>query len=147
VSDPATATDRSPVEGPPRASGIASVTLEDVQQDPELSLYISSADRVMDAMGYTEHGFRHANLVAKIAYQVLHRLGFGERDAQLACVAGLPPRRRERLARDAHDRPAPVLVSQALRERAEGADLMRSWPRSRTTRRPRGWRSRRSPPR
>ena len=58
------------------ATEVASVTLADVQADPELSLYIASADRVMDAMGYTEHGFRHAHLVGKIAYQVLHRLGF-----------------------------------------------------------------------
>ena len=42
----------------------------------------------MDAMGYTEHGFRHAHLVGKIAYQVLHRLGFSEREAELARVAG-----------------------------------------------------------
>ena len=41
-----------PVEGPsPAVPDAASVTLEDVQQDPELSLYITSADRVMDAMG------------------------------------------------------------------------------------------------
>ncbi len=50
---------------------VASITLGDVQSDPQLSLYIASADRVMDAMGYTEHGFRHAHLVGKIAYQVL----------------------------------------------------------------------------
>jgi len=125
VSDPVTADGQIPVEGPsPALPGIASVTLEDVQQDPELSLYISSADRVMDAMGYTEHGFRHANLVAKIAYQVLHRLGFGERDAQLACVAGYLHDVGNALARDAHGQTGAVLVSQALRDRAEGADLM-----------------------
>ena len=43
----------------------ASVTLADVQADPELSLFISSADRVMEGMGFTEHGFRHANLVGE----------------------------------------------------------------------------------
>src|SRR5438034_9863577 len=53
----------APEPAPPDA---ASITLEDVQNDPELSLYIASADRVMDAIGYTEHGFRHANLVANI---------------------------------------------------------------------------------
>ncbi len=64
---------------PPAA--LPGVTLEDVQANEELSLYIASADRVMEAMGYTEHGFRHANLVAKIAYQVLARLEFSDRDA------------------------------------------------------------------
>jgi metal-dependent HD superfamily phosphatase/phosphodiesterase len=102
----------------------ASVTLEDVQHDPELSLYIASADRVMEAMGYTEHGFRHANLVAKIAYQVLHRLGYPEREAQLACVAGYLHDVGNALARDAHGQTGAVLVYQTLRDRAKGADLM-----------------------
>ena len=102
----------------------ASVSLEDVQQDPELSLYIASADRVMEAMGYTEHGFRHANLVARIAYQVLHRLGYPERDAHLASVAGYLHDVGNALARDAHGQTGAVLVYQALRERVKGADLM-----------------------
>ena len=55
----------------------------------------------MDAMGFTEHGFRHANLVARIAYQVLARLGFGEREATLACVAGYLHDVGNALARDA----------------------------------------------
>ena len=67
---------------------VAEVSLELVQDNKELSLYIASADRVMEAMGYTEHGFRHANLVARIAYQVLHRLGYTDREAMLAQVAG-----------------------------------------------------------
>jgi metal-dependent HD superfamily phosphatase/phosphodiesterase len=128
VSDSAESTfagDALPLEGPaPTVPDVATVTLEDVQQDTELSLYISSADRVMDAMGYTEHGFRHANLVAKIAYQVLHRLGFSERDAQLACVAGYLHDVGNALARDAHGQTGAVLVYQTLRERAAGADLM-----------------------
>ena len=64
------------------------LTLEAVQANDELSLYIASADRVMEAMGYTEHGFRHANLVAKIAYQVLSRLEYPEHECMLASVAG-----------------------------------------------------------
>ncbi|HEX6843754.1 MAG TPA: HD domain-containing protein [Actinomycetota bacterium] len=102
----------------------ASITLEEVQQDPELSLYISSADRVMDAMGFTEHGFRHANLVARIAYQVLHRLGYPERDAQLATVAGYLHDVGNALARDAHGQTGAVLVYHTLRDRMEGGDLM-----------------------
>ncbi|HEX7248146.1 MAG TPA: hypothetical protein VF351_08610, partial [Actinomycetota bacterium] len=77
-----------PAEPSSPAGDVATVTLEDVQANEELSRFIASADRVMDAMGFTEHGFRHANLVARIAFQVLSRLGYGERDATLACGAG-----------------------------------------------------------
>ncbi|MCL6553408.1 MAG: HD domain-containing protein [Firmicutes bacterium] len=75
-------------------------------------------------MGYTEHGFRHANLVARIAYQVLRRLGYSEREATLACVAGYLHDVGNALARDAHGQTGAILVHQALRDRVEGRDLM-----------------------
>ncbi len=109
------------VPGPDEQPGI---TLEQVQDNQELSLYITSADRVMEAMGYTEHGFRHANLVASIAYQVLHRLGYTEREATLACVAGYLHDVGNALARDAHGQTGAVLVYQALRGDVPGHDLM-----------------------
>jgi uncharacterized protein len=102
----------------------ASISLEDVQADEELSLYIAAADRVMDAMGFTEHGFRHANLVARIAYQVLARLGYTEREATLACVAGYLHDVGNALARDTHGQTGAILVYQTLKGRASGADLM-----------------------
>jgi metal-dependent HD superfamily phosphatase/phosphodiesterase len=102
----------------------ATVTLEDVQASEELSLYIAAADRVMEAMGYTEHGFRHANLVANIAYQVLSRLGYTDREATLASVAGYLHDVGNSLARDAHGQTGAILVYQSLRDSVHGADLM-----------------------
>jgi metal-dependent HD superfamily phosphatase/phosphodiesterase len=101
----------------------ASVLLDDVRDDPELSLFIASADRVTEGMGFTEHGFRHANLVAQIAPQVLARLGHPQRMVDLASVAGYLHDVGNMMARDSHAQTGAVLVYQALRERAEGADL------------------------
>ena len=103
---------------------VASITLGDIQSDPQLSLYIASADRVMDAMGYTEHGFRHAHLVGKIAYQVLRRLGFSQREAELARVAGYLHDMGNALTRDGHGQSGAMLAYQVLRDRADGVDLM-----------------------
>jgi uncharacterized protein len=103
---------------------LAGVSLEQVQDNKELSLYIASADRVMEAMGYTEHGFRHANLVARIAYQVLHRLGYTEREAVLAQVSGYLHDVGNALARDAHGQTGALLVYHSLRDRMPRADLM-----------------------
>ena len=101
-----------------------SITLEGVQQSEELSAFIASADRVMDAMGFTEHGFRHANLVASIAYQVLHRLNYSDREATLASVAGYLHDVGNALARDAHGQTGAVIVYQALHETVQPVDLM-----------------------
>ena len=106
------------------SSAPPTLSLEVVQGNEELSLYIASADRVMEAMGYTEHGFRHANLVAKIAYQVLSRLGFSEREATLASVAGYLHDVGNALARDAHGQTGAILTYQALRETVPGVELM-----------------------
>jgi putative nucleotidyltransferase with HDIG domain len=128
VSDDAIGTPSgAPVPEVPEVEPVAetaTVTLDDVHRNPELSLYIASADRVMDAMGYTEHGFRHAHLVGKIAYQVLHRLGFPERDAELARVAGYLHDMGNALSRDGHAQTGAILAYQTLKGTADGADLM-----------------------
>lgn len=64
------------------------VTLEDVKADARLSALLKHADEFMEAIGYTEHGFRHANLTASIALNVLKRLGLTDREAELAGIAG-----------------------------------------------------------
>lgn len=65
-----------------------SVTLEDIKASPEVVAYLKKADEHMAAVGYTEHGQRHASLTANIAYNIIERLGFPKRDAELAAIAG-----------------------------------------------------------
>lgn len=64
------------------------VTLEKVSEDPEVRTYIEKGNECLGAIGYTEHGQRHALLVARIAHNVLTRLGFPEREAELGAIAG-----------------------------------------------------------
>lgn len=65
-----------------------SVTLDDVRRDHEVQVFIRKADENLGVLGYTEHGPRHCSLVADIAGNVLLRLGFPERMAELASIAG-----------------------------------------------------------
>ena len=108
----------------PGSDAPPSVTLEMSRRARSSSAFIASADRVMDAMGFTEHGFRHANLVASISYQVLHRLEYSEREATLASVAGYLHDVGNALARDAHGQTGAVIVYEALHETVKPADLM-----------------------
>ncbi len=64
------------------------VTLEDVRNDSEVQVFIAKANDNLAVLGYTEHGPRHAALVAATAANVLLRLGHGSRDAELAAIAG-----------------------------------------------------------
>ncbi len=64
------------------------ITIEHVRRDPEVIAFIQSANESLRALGYTEHGQRHAGLVGHIAENVLERLGYELRTHQLANVAG-----------------------------------------------------------
>jgi uncharacterized protein len=64
------------------------VTLDVVERDAELLAYMQMGDDYLGAIGYTEHGMRHANLTAHIAGNILRRLGFEERIAEIASIAG-----------------------------------------------------------
>jgi metal-dependent HD superfamily phosphatase/phosphodiesterase len=114
-----------PGPAPPAAPAIEPepLTLDEVKDDPELSNYISAADRVMEGLGYTEHGFRHANLTARIAYNVLSRVGYDDHMANLACVAGYLHDVGNMISREVHGQTGGVLVYHALRARASASDL------------------------
>ncbi|MCS6804749.1 MAG: HD domain-containing protein [Acidobacteriota bacterium] len=64
------------------------VTMEDVIADRRGVVYVEAADAVMEVIGYTEHGLRHAKRVGKVARQILRELGFNDRLPELAALAG-----------------------------------------------------------
>ena len=64
------------------------VTLEQIRQREDIQVYISRADRNMEAIGYTEHGFRHADIVAERARHIISSLGRDAREAELAAIGG-----------------------------------------------------------
>jgi metal-dependent HD superfamily phosphatase/phosphodiesterase len=117
------ASKRAGREGVEAGPTLEVVTLEVIQANPELSAFISAADRVMEGLGYTEHGFRHATLTAKIAFNVLTRAGFDEDTANLGSVAGYLHDVGNMLTREAHGQTGGLLVYHALREAMPAADL------------------------
>ena len=64
------------------------VTIEDVKENNEVVSYIEAGNAHLGALGYTDHGMRHATLVSAIARNVLERLGRSEREQELAAIAG-----------------------------------------------------------
>lgn len=110
------------IAGPP-ATTDAPISLEEVQQDKLISTFIASADRVMEGLGFTEHGFRHANLTARIAYNVLNRLGFDERTSTLGCVGGYMHDIGNMITRDGHGQTGALLAYDVLKDRMKMTDL------------------------
>ena len=64
------------------------VTLDDVRRDPKIKTFLEAANEQMNALGYTEHGFRHAGIVAETAHSIIASLDQDGRAAELAAIAG-----------------------------------------------------------
>lgn len=64
------------------------VTFDQIRNNPVVNTYIQKADESLIARGFTEHSFVHVGRVAHIAKDILLTLGYDEREAELAQIAG-----------------------------------------------------------
>ncbi|MBR5248256.1 MAG: HD domain-containing protein [Lachnospiraceae bacterium] len=64
------------------------ITFEEIKNSEVIKTYIRKADESLIALGYTEHSFAHVTKVAQIAKDILLTLGYSEREAELAQIAG-----------------------------------------------------------
>ena len=63
------------------------VTFEDIRTSAEIRTYITQADASLIALGFTEHSFAHVTRCAQVAADILTRLGYSEREIELARIA------------------------------------------------------------
>jgi metal-dependent HD superfamily phosphatase/phosphodiesterase len=90
------------------------VDLKNIAKDPEVIVLVEEADRQLATLGYTEHGPRHARLVAKNAKAVLLALGYDARLCELAAIAGYLHDIGNVVNRDQHERTSAVVARQIL---------------------------------
>ena len=64
------------------------ITFEEIKKNEEIKTYIRKADESLIALGYTEHSFAQVNKVAEMAKYILLTMGYSEREAELAQIAG-----------------------------------------------------------
>jgi metal-dependent HD superfamily phosphatase/phosphodiesterase len=92
------------------------ITFDQVRDNPRVRVYIRKADEALAEIGYTEHGERHVSLVAHIAYNVLKRLGYPDREAELAAIAGYLHDIGNVVNRELHAQTGAVIAMQILTE-------------------------------
>jgi hypothetical protein len=97
-----------------RANHRVEVIVDDVRRDPQVEAFLRSANQQLQVLGYTEHGTRHASLVANIAHNILERLGYPPRLADLAAIAGYLHDAGNVIHRDGHAQASALVAMQVL---------------------------------
>ena len=64
------------------------LTYENITHAKELSIYLEQGNKVLDALGYTDHSQKHTAKVAVRAGRILKKLGYDEHTVELARIAG-----------------------------------------------------------
>jgi hypothetical protein len=111
------ASDGTERTGPDPGPGRARIPLLELVRDhAEVTGLLQMADEFLAGQGFTEHGFRHANLVGHIAYNVLTYLGHDEHLAELAAVAGYLHDIGNVVSRSQHGQSSGLIAFTILRE-------------------------------
>ncbi len=64
------------------------ITFDDIKNSNEIRTYIEKSDKALSALGYTEHSLAHVTKVAVQANELLIKLNYDKRAAELASIAG-----------------------------------------------------------
>lgn len=98
---------------PQEADGI---DIGSLYNNDKARLYIEAADKYLEIIGYTEHGFRHCEIVSKTAYNILKRLNYGEDIAVVGAAAGFLHDIGNMLGRSNHHRMGAIFAKEVLEE-------------------------------
>lgn len=92
------------------------ITLEDIKENPEVQQLILSSQEELNALGYTEHSFRHIGIVSKRAGEVLEILGYDKERVELAKIAGFLHDIGNCINRNDHAHSGAILAYQILKD-------------------------------
>lgn len=106
---------RKPEEAARPSGHVLPVSVDDLVHDATVQAYIEAANANLGVLGFTEHGTRHANLVSRIARNVLRLLGYDEHMQELAAIAGYLHDMGNVVSRYDHPMTGALLAEQILR--------------------------------
>ena len=102
------------------------ITLEEVKNHPQTKIFMDMADTNLAAMGYTEHGARHAKLVAGMTNYILEKLGYDQKTRVLGSIAGFLHDIGNAINRNDHGISSAFLAYQILKDlNADYQDIAR----------------------
>ena len=92
------------------------ITLQDIKNNPEVQQLIISSQEQLNALGYTEHSFRHIGIVSQRAGELLKTLGYSDDRVELAKIAGFLHDIGNCVNRNDHAHSGAILAYQILKD-------------------------------
>lgn len=104
------------------------ITFEDIKNDEEIKILIEDTERQLMELGYTEHGYRHLEIVSNTSERFLKELGYPARTCELAKIAGYMHDIGNAINREDHAHNGAILAYDILKRKgmsiSEAAEIM-----------------------
>ncbi len=98
------------------------ITLEDVKLNEEVQAFINASQKQLNALGYTEHSYRHIGIVSKRTEEILRKLGYDEKTIELGKIAGYLHDIGNCINRVDHAHSGAILANNILKEMGMSAE-------------------------
>jgi metal-dependent HD superfamily phosphatase/phosphodiesterase len=92
------------------------MTYEQITHHPEVLALLGRGNEDLGVLGYTDHSAAHCTLVAERAGYILRKLGYSEREAELAKIAGFMHDIGNAINRTHHAEYGAILANDILRD-------------------------------
>ena len=89
---------------------------EDITRNKEILEYYERGNAILGALGFTDHSIAHTGLVAVKAAQILEEFGYGEKEQELAKIAGFMHDIGNAVNRHHHAEYGALLANEILKE-------------------------------
>lgn len=100
------------------------LTLSKIKKDPQILEFIKQTEKVLAALSYTDHGFRHANLVADRARKIAREIGLNKEEEEMAAIAGFCHDMGNFLSRTLHNYFGALLFHQVFQNQFQPQKLV-----------------------
>ncbi len=98
------------------------ISFAEVKANSKIAGFISQTEKYLDALGYTDHGFRHAEIVAERGRYLAEKIGLSQKDQELAAIAGYCHDMANFLGREQHHYWAAIFFSQIFLPKVEQSE-------------------------
>jgi len=100
------------------------ISLVQIKKNPLILEFIKQTELTLAELSYTDHGFRHANLVADEARIIAKEIGLNKKDEELAAIAGFCHDMGNFLSRSHHNYFGALLFQEVFSNDFEPGELV-----------------------